>query len=136
MSEILKVLNRKVELKSEVVELGAAQDAEKALAKALKSISNIDSIGKKAVASAEKLENDIDKLKENAEKLADKLDADIRKQFAVVDEIAKVGTALEKASKELGVDVNSIPVYKKLEKAMNDVSNEYDNVQKDLVKLK
>lgn len=106
MSEILKVLNRKnVELKSEVVELGAIQnirkqsekiskdfDAGKKLEDKIKQIA-IDSINsfKESSVGASKLIASYEKLQEQAKDLGVELPQGVQNNYADAKEILKRG---------------------------------------------
>ena len=111
MNEILKALqNRKmeVELKSEVVELGATQDLEQAI----KKLDNIR-VGSKgnfmdSNRVAKQLKPLLQERKEHLESISktksfvDKANADIKKAF----------NTLSKQASELGISPTKLPVYK------------------------
>jgi len=99
MSEILKVLNRKsVELKSEVVELGAIQDLEKAFRKEFANSKSADGEIAKAINVSERARN-------------------------MMDNIFKGASEIEARGNELGVDIkeidNILKVSKDVSKRMN-----------------
>ena len=109
MSEILKVLNRKsVELKSEVVELGATQDLEQAI----KKLDNIRDGAKGGAMDAKRVSDQLKPLlKEKNEHLEAvkgsktfiaKAESDIKKAF----------NTLSKQASELGISPTKLPVYK------------------------
>ena len=128
MSAILKALqNRKVEveLKSEVVELGVADDISKKLGDMKSLLASMQTLEKESLAAikiASEAEAKKDKvLKANGAKGA--------KGVAAAEKAQSILDKAEKAANDLGVNPTSIKGYSELESAMIDVADAADEVE-------
>ena len=109
MSEILKVLNKKVELKSEVVELGIAQE----ISKKIKQLQKNGTAFRKSV-----------NLRKTAEEKEEVSYQDLR--FAI-NQSEEVLADFAKQAKDLGIDPTKQSDYKLLKGAVNGESNNLKN---------
>ena len=136
--QILSALNKlikesKTELKTEKVELGVSQDVSKAISEALKLDKEANSMvkdAKKTAASLEKLFSNVG--------VIEKSYLEIRKQSSAIGKkLGKYFDVLYKGAKELGVDVQKLPVYKEyveggkiLNKISDDAQKGWEQVSK------
>ena len=128
MSAILKALQNRtvnVELKSEVVELGVADDISKKLGDMKSLLASMQTLEKESLASikiASEAEAKKDKvLKANGAKAA--------QGVAAAEKAQSILDKAEKAANDLGVNPTSIKGYSELESAMVDVADTADEVE-------
>ena len=128
MSAILKALQNRpvnVELKSEVIELGVADDISKKLGDMKSLLASMQTLEKESLASikiASEAEAKKDKvLKANGAKAA--------QGVAAAEKAQSILDKAEKAANDLGVNPTSIKGYSELESAMVDVADTADEVE-------
>ena len=112
MSEILKVLNRKVELKSEVVELGKVDDFSKSISLMKKSNDDF----KKAIKEA----NSILKNVSNIDASFNGFNSLSSKSLKIDSAANKIYFSLKKTLKELGLKESDIKEIKEFEDILSD----------------
>ena len=126
MSEILKVLNRKsVELKSEVIELGLADEMKKGISKGTQILGDIKKEAK-IVAS----------LKAQIASLSKIIESKYKEANSFVDKHTLIMQDISSTSRDLGINPNEIKGFDKYESLLDDIFKESDILVKDFKTLK
>ena len=118
MSEILKVLNRKsVELKSEKVEFTLVSEME-----------NVNNGAEDVNAYSNNLKSRFDKFNKEKTDLSKEVNASIKDANKIFERGGKALSSAQSSGKELGINVNDIKGYSKLEKELNAVARTIDQL--------
>ena len=130
MSKIARLSKEsKLELKSEKVELGIAQDVEKLGNKLKAAEDSLGNIEDKAVAAGKKYEAAQLKAYNNVLGDQDKLFSQLDKLVGVNKDAKELLSKAEKAAKDLGVNVNDIKGIKELRELSSGYAGLYNGVR-------
>ena len=127
--------NSEVELKSERIDLGVAQDVLKAVGTLEKAVDKLGTIEDNAKTVGKKYEDEQLKAYSNMLDRQEKLFSQMDKLRAVNSDSKSLIDKAEKAAKELGVDVNDIKGIKQLRDLSADYVGQWNGVSSEIKKI-